>query len=168
MEEFQEKEEKMTTSEKVETRAEVDYCKELISICLQAGNLGCRDLRVFYLQWIDFNLLDAYQDHLNTLENFLRILQRCEGKLREEVLIEALSRLRVVMWEINKRIATPIAKRVRDAGDREDPANYNNFVNDWNKEVERLQKVGEALRHPFDFQPLIAQQIGKECVNHAG
>ena len=124
-------------------------CFEIInSVAKAVKGLGCRDFFFFKPLIADSNLVNAYQDHINTVQTFVKTFEEADLENENEVVSELLLRLRLVMREIKEKIIDPIQKET--TGDDE-LKTFNGYAVKWNEQVSEAEKIDKALSNKYEY-----------------
>lgn len=131
---------------------EVDFLQKLITLSVQFDHHVGVYLMAGYIDCglkYDSRLSDAYLKHLNSLQGFLRLLEKVDGVTRETVTKDCIIRLRGVIQDIHKHMVKPLFKEVGLMKKKPDMENLDNFKREWNERLIDLQGACD-----FEYQVL--------------
>lgn len=131
---------------------EVDFLQKLITLSVQFDHHVGVYLMAGYIDCglkYDSRLSDAYLKHLNSLQGFLRLLEKVDGVTRETVTKDCIIRLRGVIQDIHKHMVKPLFKEVDLMKKKPDMENLDNFKREWNERLIDLQGACD-----FEYQVL--------------
>ena len=138
--------------EEEEDLREVDFLQKLITLSVQFDHHVGVFLMAGYIDCglkYDSKLADAYLRHMNSLQGFLRLLERVDGVTREAVTKDCIIRLRGVVQEIHKHLVKPLFKEVDLMKKKPNMENLDNFKREWNERLNDLQAACD-----FEYQVL--------------
>jgi|TARA_B100000315_G_scaffold236523_1_gene252374 peptidyl-prolyl cis-trans isomerase C len=124
-----------------------EHCQTIFDIAKAIKGLGCKDF--FFLQplSVDHRVVNAYQDHLITIQNLVKIFQETSDiKKQKEGAEEAFLRLRTVMMEVKEKIIDPIQKDVK--GDS--LKTFTEYVDKWNNTIDDVLEVDKAWGQKYE------------------
>ena len=101
--------------EEEEDAREVDYLTKLITLSVKFDHHLGMFLMPAYIDCglkHDYRLVEAYTTELNTIQTFLRLLEKVDGVTRELVVKECVIKLRNVVGQVNKNLVKPLFKEV--------------------------------------------------------
>lgn len=131
---------------------EVDYLQKLITLSVQFDHhvgvhlmAGFIDCGLKY----DHKLAESYLKHLNSIQGFLRLLEKVDGVTRETVTKDCIIRLRGVIQDIHKNLVKPVYKEVGLMKKKPNMENLDNFQREWNERLTELQNACD-----FEYQIL--------------
>ena len=125
-----------------------EHCQAIFDIAKAVKGLGCKDF--FFLQplSVDHRVVNAYQDHLISLQNLVKIFQETSDKKKQkEGAEETLLRLRTVMMEIREKIIDPIHKEIK--GDN--LKTFTQYVDRWNSMIDEVLEVDKAWGQKYEY-----------------
>lgn len=131
---------------------EVDFLQKLITLSVQFDHHVGVYLMAGYIDCglkYDSRLSDAYLKHLNSLQGFLRLLEKVDGVTRETVTKDCIIRLRSVVQDIHKHMVKPLFKEVELMKKKPNMENLDNFKREWNERLGDLQGACD-----FEYQVL--------------
>lgn len=131
---------------------EVDFLQKLITLSVQFDHHVGVYLMAGYIDCglkYDSRLSDAYLKHLNSLQGFLRLLEKVDGVTRETVTKDCIIRLRGVIQDIHKHMVKPLFKEVELMKKKPNMENLDNFKREWNERLIDLQGACD-----FEYQVL--------------
>lgn len=131
---------------------EVDFLQKLITLSVQFDHHVGVYLMAGYIDCglkYDSRLSDAYLKHLNSLQGFLRLLEKVDGVTRETVTKDCIIRLRGVIQDIHKHMVKPLFKEVGLMKKKPNMENLDNFKREWNERLIDLQGACD-----FEYQVL--------------
>ncbi|TDJ51293.1 MAG: hypothetical protein E2O44_02380 [Nitrospina sp.] len=131
---------------------EVDFLQKLITLSVQFDHHVGVYLMAGYIDCglkYDSRLSDAYLKHLNSLQGFLRLLEKVDGVTRETVTKDCIIRLRGVIQDIHKHMVKPLFKEVDLMKKKPNMENLDNFKREWNERLIDLQGACD-----FEYQVL--------------
>jgi len=97
----------------------------------------------------DHKLTESYLNHLNTIQGFLRLLEKVDGVTREMVTKDCIVKLRNVVQLIHKNQVKPLYKELALMKKKPTMESLDNFKNAWNEKMMDLQRACD-----FEYQIL--------------
>lgn len=131
---------------------EVDYLQKLITLTVKFDHHVGMFLMPGYIDCglkYDHKLADSYLTHLNTIQSFLRLLEKVDGVTRELVTKECIVKLRNVIQQIHKNLVRPLYREVELMKKKPKLDNLNTFRENWNERLGEFQKACD-----FEYQIL--------------
>ena len=139
-------------AEEEEDLREVDYLQKLITLSVKFDHHVGMFLMPAYIDCglkYDHKLAEAYMTQINTIEAFLRLLEKVDGVTREQVTKDCILKLRNTLQQVNKNIIKPLYKEVDLMKKKPKSESLENFKTNWNERLEDLQKACD-----FEYQVL--------------
>ena len=139
-------------AEEEEDLREVDYLQKLITLSVKFDHHVGMFLMPAYIDCglkYDHKLAEAYMTQINTIEAFLRLLEKVDGVTREQVTKDCILKLRNTLQQVNKNIIKPLYKEVDLMKKKPKSESLENFKTNWNERLEELQKACD-----FEYQVL--------------
>lgn len=139
---------------------EVDHLQKLITLSIQFDHAVGMFLLPSHIDCglkYDHKLTESYLNHLNTIQGFLRLLEKVDGVTRELVTKDCIIKLRNVVQQIHKNMIKPIFKELELMKKKPSMDNLDNLKKAWNEKMMDLQKACD-----FEFQIL---DVKKYLVN---
>ena len=131
---------------------EVDHLQKLITLAVQFDHAVGMFMMPSYIDCglkYDHKLTESYLNHLNTIQGFLRLLEKVDGVTREMVTKDCIVKLRNVVQLIHKNQVKPLFKELDLMKKKPTMENLDNFKNAWNEKMMDLQKACD-----FEYQIL--------------
>jgi hypothetical protein len=131
---------------------EVDHLQKLITLAVQFDHAVGMFMMPSYIDCglkYDHKLTESYLNHLNTIQGFLRLLEKVDGVTREMVTKDCIVKLRNVVQLIHKNQVKPLYKELDLMKKKPNMENLDNFKNAWNEKMSDLQKACD-----FEYQIL--------------
>jgi len=131
---------------------EVDYLQKLITLSVQFDHHVGMFLMPAYIDCglkYDHKLAEAYMTQINTIESFLRLLEKVDGVTREQVTKDCILKLRNILQKVHKELIKPLYKEVGLMKKKPKSESLESFKNNWNERLEELQKACN-----FEYQVL--------------
>jgi len=97
----------------------------------------------------DHKLAEAYMTQINTIEAFLRLLEKVDGVTREQVTKDCILKLRNILQQVHKNLIKPLYKEVDLMKKKPKSESLESFKTNWNERLEDLQKACD-----FEYQVL--------------
>ncbi len=138
--------------EEEEDLREVDYLQKLITLAVRFDHHVGMFLMPGYIDCnlkYDHRLAESYLTNLNTIQTFLRLLEKVDGVTREQVTKECIIKLRNVVQQIHKNLVKPLFKEVELMKKKPKMENLNTFKENWNERLVEFQKACD-----FEYQIL--------------
>ena len=136
---------------------EVDYLQKLITLAVQFDHHIGMFLMPAYIDCglkYDHRLADSYMTQVNTIEAFLRLLEKVDGVTREQVTKDCILKLRNTLQQVHKNLIKPLYKEVELMKKKPKSESLENFKTSWNERLEELQKACD-----FEYQVLDVKQF---------
>ena len=102
----------------------------------------------------DHKLAEAYMTQINTIEAFLRNLEKVDGVTREQVTKDCILKLRNVLQQVHKNLIKPLYKEVGLMKKKPPSESLESFKTNWNERLGELQKACD-----FEYQILDVKGI---------
>ena len=131
---------------------EVDYLQKLITLSVKFDHHVGMFLMPAYIDCglkYDHKLAEAYMTQINTIESFLRLLEKVDGVTREQVTKDCILKLRNIIQQVYKNLIKPLYKEVGLMKKKPKSESLESFKNNWNERLEELQKACN-----FEYQVL--------------
>lgn len=131
---------------------EVDYLQKLITLSVKFDHHIGMFLMPAYIDCglkYDHRLAESYMTQINTIEAFLRLLEKVDGVTREQVTKDCILKLRNILQLIHKNLIKPLYKEVELMKKKPKSESLDNFKNNWNERLGELQKACD-----FEYQVL--------------
>ena len=138
--------------EEDEDLREVDYLQKLITLAVRFDHHVGMFLMPAYIDCglkYDHKLAEAYMTQINTIEAFLRLLEKVDGVTREAVIKDCILKLRNVLKQVHKNLIKPLYKEVELMKKKPKSESLESFKNNWNDRLGELQKACD-----FEYQIL--------------
>ncbi len=138
--------------EEEEDLREVDYLQKLITLSVKFDHHCSMWLMPAYIDCglkYDHRLAESYANQLNTIQSFLRLLEKVDGVTRELVTKDCILKLRNVLQLVHKNMVKPLIKEVSLMKKKPKSESLDNFKTNWNERLEELQKACD-----FEYQVL--------------
>ena len=138
--------------EEDEDLREVDYLQKLITLAVKFDHHVGMFLMPAYIDCglkYDHKLAESYMTQINTIEAFLRLLEKVDGVTREQVTKDCILKLRNTLQQVNKNLIKPFYKEVGLMKKKPKSESMENFKINWNERIEELQKACD-----FEYQVL--------------
>ena len=143
--------------EEDEDLREVDYLQKLITLAVQFDHHVGMFLMPAYIDCglkYDHRLTESYMTQINTIEAFLRLLEKVDGVTREQVTKDCILKLRNTLVQVHKNVVKPLYKEVELMKKKPKSESLENFKTNWNERLEELQKACD-----FEYQVLDVKQL---------
>ena len=131
---------------------EVDYLQKLITLSVKFDHHLGMYLMPAYIDCglkYDHKLTESYMTQINTIESFLRMLEKVDGVTREQVTKDCILKLRNTLQQVHKNLVKPLYKEVDLMKKKPKSESLENFKTNWNARLEELQKACN-----FEYQVL--------------
>ena len=138
--------------EEDEDLREVDYLQKLITLAVKFDHHVGMFLMPAYIDCglkYDHKLAESYMTQINTIEAFLRLLEKVDGVTREQVTKDCILKLRNTLQQVNKNLIKPFYKEVALMKKKPKSESMESFKTNWNERIEELQKACD-----FEYQVL--------------
>ena len=136
---------------------EVDYLQKLITLAVKFDHHIGMFLMPAYIDCglkYDHKLADSYMTQVNTIEAFLRLLEKVDGVTREQVTKDCILKLRNTLQQVHKNLIKPLYKEVELMKKKPKSESLESFKTNWNERLEELQKACD-----FEYQVLDVKQF---------
>ena len=143
--------------EEDEDLREVDYLQKLITLAVKFDHHVGMFLMPAYIDCglkYDHKLTESYMTQINTIEAFLRLLEKVDGVTREQVIKDCILKLRNTLQQVHKNIVKPLYKEVELMKKKPKSESLESFKTNWNERLEELQKACD-----FEYQVLDVKQL---------
>ena len=131
---------------------EVDYLQKLITLAVKFDHHIGMFLMPAYIDCglkYDHRLADSYMTQVNTIEAFLRLLEKVDGVTREQVTKDCILKLRNSLRQVHKNLIKPLYKEVELMKKKPKSESLESFRTNWNERLEEFQKACD-----FEYQVL--------------
>ena len=136
---------------------EVDYLQKLITLAVKFDHHIGMFLMPAYIDCglkYDHKLADSYMTQVNTIEAFLRLLEKVDGVTREQVIKDCILKLRNTLQQVHKNLIKPLYKEVELMKKKPKSESLESFKTNWNERLDELQKACD-----FEYQILDVKQF---------
>ena len=136
---------------------EVDYLQKLITLAVRFDHHIGMFLMPAYIDCglkYDHKLADSYMTQVNTIEAFLRLLEKVDGVTREQVTKDCILKLRNTLQQVHKNLIKPLYKEVELMKKKPKSESLESFKTNWNERLGELQKACD-----FEYQVLDVKQF---------
>ena len=136
---------------------EVDYLQKLITLAVKFDHHIGMFLMPAYIDCglkYDHRLADSYMTQINTIEAFLRLLEKVDGVTREQVTKDCILKLRNTLQQVHKNLIKPLYKEVELMKKKPKSESLESFKTNWNERLDELQKACD-----FEYQILDVKQF---------
>ena len=143
--------------EEDEDLREVDYLQKLITLAVKFDHHVGMFLMPAYIDCglkYDHRLAESYMTQINTIEAFLRLLEKVDGVTREQVTKDCILKLRNTLQQVHKNVVKPLYKEVELMKKKPKSESLESFKTNWNERLEELQKACD-----FEYQVLDVKQL---------
>ena len=143
--------------EEDEDLREVDYLQKLITLAVKFDHHVGMFLMPAYIDCglkYDHKLTESYMTQINTIEAFLRLLEKVDGVTREQVTKDCILKLRNTLQQVHKNVVKPLYKEVDLMKKKPKSESLESFKTNWNERLEELQKACD-----FEYQVLDVKQL---------
>ena len=143
--------------EEDEDLREVDYLQKLITLAVKFDHHVGMFLMPAYIDCglkYDHKLTESYMTQINTIEAFLRLLEKVDGVTREQVIKDCILKLRNTLVQVHKNVVKPLYKEVELMKKKPKSESLESFKTNWNERLEELQKACD-----FEYQVLDVKQL---------
>jgi len=143
--------------EEDEDLREVDYLQKLITLAVKFDHHVGMFLMPAYIDCglkYDHKLTESYMTQINTIEAFLRLLEKVDGVTREQVTKDCILKLRNTLVQVHKNVVKPLYKEVELMKKKPKSESLESFKTNWNERLEELQKACD-----FEYQILDVKQF---------
>jgi len=143
--------------EEDEDLREVDYLQKLITLAVKFDHHVGMFLMPAYIDCglkYDHRLAESYMTQINTIEAFLRLLEKVDGVTREQVTKDCILKLRNTLVQVHKNVVKPLYKEVELMKKKPKSESLESFKTNWNERLEELQKACD-----FEYQILDVKQL---------
>ncbi|KMP12639.1 hypothetical protein UR09_00570 [Candidatus Nitromaritima sp. SCGC AAA799-A02] len=142
----------LAEGEEEEDLREVDYLQKLITLAVKFDHHVGMFLMPAYIDCglkYDHKLAESYLTHINSIESFLRLLEKVDGVTREQVTKDCIIKLRNVIQQIHKNLIKPLFREVELMKKKPKSESLDNFKTNWNERLGEFQKACD-----FEYQIL--------------
>ena len=146
--------------EEDEDLREVDYLQKLITLAVKFDHHVGMFLMPAYIDCglkYDHKLADSYMTQINTIEAFLRLLEKVDGVTREQVTKDCILKLRNSLQQVNKNLIKPLYKEVELMKKKPKSESLENFKTNWNERLEEFQKACDFEYQVLDVKGLLVR-----------
>ena len=143
--------------EEDEDLREVDYLQKLITLAVKFDHHVGMFLMPAYIDCglkYDHRLTESYMTQINTIEAFLRLLEKVDGVTREQVTKDCILKLRNTLVQVHKNVVKPLYKEVELMKKKPKSESLESFKTNWKERLEELQKACD-----FEYQVLDVKQL---------
>jgi len=143
--------------EEDEDLREVDYLQKLITLAVKFDHHVGMFLMPAYIDCglkYDHKLTESYMTQINTIEAFLRLLEKVDGVTREQVTKDCILKLRNTLVQVHKNVVKPLYKEVELMKKKPKSESLESFKTNWNERLEELQTACD-----FEYQILDVKQL---------
>ena len=143
--------------EEDEDLREVDYLQKLITLAVKFDHHVGMFLMPAYIDCglkYDHKLTESYMTQINTIEAFLRLLEKVDGVTREQVTKDCILKLRNTLQQVHKNVVKPLYKEVELMKKKPKSESLESFKTNRNERLEELQKACD-----FEYQVLDVKQL---------
>ena len=136
---------------------EVDYLQKLVTLAVKFDHHIGMFLMPAYIDCglkYDHRLADSYMTQVNTIEAFLRLLEKVDGVTREQVTKDCILKLRNTLQQVHKNLIKPLYKEVELMKKKPKSEGLESFKTNWNERLGELQKACD-----FEYQVLDVKQF---------
>ena len=146
--------------EEEEDLREVDYLAKLITLAVKFDHHVGMFLMPAYIDCglkYDHKLAEAYMTQINTIEAFLRLLEKVDGVTREQVIKDCILKLRNTLQQVYKNLIKPLYKEVELMKKKPKLESLESFKSNWNERLGELQKVCNFEYQVLDVKNFLVQ-----------
>ena len=146
--------------EEDEDLREVDYLAKLITLAVQFDHHVGMFLMPAYIDCglkYDHKLAEAYMTQINTIEAFLRLLEKVDGVTREQVIKDCILKLRNTLQQVHKNLIKPLYKEVELMKKKPKSESLESFKSNWNERLGELQKACNFEYQVLDVKNFLVQ-----------
>jgi len=146
--------------EEDEDLREVDYLQKLITLAVQFDHHVGMFLMPAYIDCglkYDHKLAESYMTQINTIESFLRLLEKVDGVTREQVIKDCILKLRNILQQVHKNLIKPLYKEVELMKKKPQSESLESFKNNWNERLGELQKACDFEYQILDVKGFLVQ-----------
>ena len=146
--------------EEDEDLREVDYLAKLITLAVQFDHHVGMFLMPAYIDCglkYDHKLAEAYMTQMNTIEAFLRLLEKVDGVTREQVIKDCILKLRNILQQVHKNLIKPLYKEVELMKKKPKSESLESFKSNWNERLGELQKACNFEYQVLDVKNFLVQ-----------
>ena len=139
---------------------EVDYLQKLITLSVKFDHHLGMYLMPAYIDCglkYDHKLTESYMTQINTIESFLRMLEKVDGVTREQVTKDCILKLRNTLQQVHKNLVKPLYKEVDLMKKKPKSESLENFKTNWNARLEELQKACNFEYQVLDVKGFLVQ-----------
>ena len=146
--------------EEDEDLREVDYLQKLVTLSVRFDHHVGMFLMPAYIDCglkYDYKLAEAYMTQINTIEAFLRLLEKVDGVTREQVIKDCILKLRNVLQQVHKNLIKPLYKEVGLMKKKPKSESLESFKTNWNERLGELQKACDFEYQILDVKGFLVQ-----------
>ena len=146
--------------EEEEDLREVDYLAKLITLAVKFDHHVGMFLMPAYIDCglkYDHKLAEAYMTQINTIEAFLRLLEKVDGVTREQVIKDCILKLRNTLQQVHKNLIKPLYKEVELMKKKPKSESLESFKSNWNERLSELQKACNFEYQVLDVKNFLVQ-----------
>ncbi len=146
--------------EEDEDLREVDYLQKLITLSVKFDHHVGMFLMPAYIDCglkYDHKLAESYMTQINTIESFLRLLEKVDGVTREQVTKDCILKLRNTLQQVHKNLIKPLYKEVELMKKKPKSESLESFKTNWNERLEELQKACDFEYQVLDVKGFLVQ-----------
>ena len=146
--------------EEDEDLREVDYLAKLITLAVKFDHHVGMFLMPAYIDCglkYDHKLAEAYMTQINTIEAFLRLLEKVDGVTREQVIKDCILKLRNTLQQVHKNLIKPLYKEVELMKKKPKSESLESFKSNWNERLGELQKACNFEYQVLDVKNFLVQ-----------
>ena len=146
--------------EEDEDLREVDYLAKLITLAVKFDHHVGMFLMPAYIDCglkYDHKLAEAYMTQMNTIEAFLRLLEKVDGVTREQVIKDCILKLRNTLQQVHKNLIKPLYKEVELMKKKPKSESLESFKSNWNERLGELQKACNFEYQVLDVKNFLVQ-----------
>jgi len=129
----------------------IDHIPAYHHITQEVKGLITRDVFFANPGVVDSNLINAYQDHLLSIEEFLNILKGAGPFFKKDAGQVVFMRLRTIMRDMKEKVLDLVTHKVKEGRPKRV---FIEQCGRWNDQVKALEEVGKALddqRYNFEY-----------------
>ena len=135
---------------KEQREEKVDHIPTYHHITQEVKGVICKDVFFANPGVVDLNLINAYQDHLLSIEEFLNILKGAGPFFKNDAGQVVFLRLRTIMRDMKEKVLDPVSHKVKGVAKKA----FTEQVGRWNDQACALEEVGKAIddqRYNFEY-----------------
>ena len=141
-----------------EDARETDHLEKLITLSVKFDHHLGMFLMPAYIDCglkHDYRLVESYVTQFNTIQTFLRLLEKVDGVTRELVVKECVIKLRNVIQQVSKNLIKPLFREVKLMKKKPKMDNLDVFKENWNERLNEFQKVCDGEYQILDVKGFI-------------